>query len=132
MPELVQSSTEPEPPATYLPQDVTDDDSTETLDFVETVYKEQVSNEIMEKIREKKHQYREVSSGKQNTSSGELEELMTPPLSCDMKTVNTVHDQEKTSSKESVQNISGIHLKLVHTYQVRLYKVFYKDFRQTQ
>ncbi|CAG8626680.1 11963_t:CDS:2 [Ambispora gerdemannii] len=100
MPELVQSSTEPESSAIYLSQDVTDDDLTETL------YKEQVSNKIMERIREKKLQDQKVSSGKQNTSSGELEELMIPPLSCDMKTVNTIHDQEKTSPKEFIQNIS--------------------------
>ncbi len=54
IPELVQSSTEPELPATYLLQDVTDDNLIETLDFVETVYKEQVSNKIMERIGEKK------------------------------------------------------------------------------
>ncbi|CAG8628911.1 10023_t:CDS:2, partial [Acaulospora morrowiae] len=53
-----------------------------------------------EKLRDQ-----EASSEKLD-SSRELEEFMSPPLSCDMKTVNTVHDQEKTLPKESVQNIS--------------------------
>ena len=35
-------------------QDIIDDDTAETLDFVETVYKESVSKEIMERIRKKK------------------------------------------------------------------------------
>ncbi|CAG8710907.1 18067_t:CDS:2, partial [Acaulospora morrowiae] len=61
-------------------KNVTDDNSAETLDFIEMAYKEQVSNEIMERIREKKLRDQKVSSGKQNTSSGELEELMPPPI----------------------------------------------------
>ncbi|CAG8649571.1 1587_t:CDS:2, partial [Diversispora eburnea] len=43
---------------------------------------------------------------KKQDSLGELEKLISPPLSCNMKTVNTVYNQEKTSPKESIQNIS--------------------------
>jgi len=39
---------------TSLSQNITDDDTDETLDFVEMKHKEHVSKEIMEKIREKK------------------------------------------------------------------------------
>ncbi|RHZ87881.1 hypothetical protein Glove_29g91 [Diversispora epigaea] len=66
-------------------------------DFHDSIYEERVSKEIIERIREKKLRDQEASSGKLDSSSGELEELMPPPLSCDMKT---------TSPKESIQNIS--------------------------
>jgi len=56
-------------------------DSAETLDFVETVYKEQVSKEIMERIREKKLREQNLSSD--NNSS------------CDIKTVSLGNDQQK-------------------------------------
>ncbi|CAG8763496.1 4346_t:CDS:1, partial [Racocetra fulgida] len=66
-----KSPTEPESFATSLPEEIIDDDSAETLDFVETLYKENVSNEIMERTRKKKFQNQEVSSGKQDTFSEE-------------------------------------------------------------
>ncbi|CAG8641794.1 11016_t:CDS:1, partial [Cetraspora pellucida] len=54
---------------------------------------------------EKKLQDQKVSSKKQNTFLEELEKLMPLLLLCDMKTVNIVHNQEKTVPKESIQNI---------------------------
>ncbi|RHZ81299.1 hypothetical protein Glove_122g91 [Diversispora epigaea] len=71
-------------------------------EFLNSVHKENISNEIRERNQEKL----QVSLGKQDTSSGELEELISPQLPYDIKTVDIVHDQEKTSSKKSVQNIS--------------------------
>ena len=53
--------------STKLSEDIIDKDSAETLDFVETVYKEQVSKEIMERIREKK--FRDQNSSLDSTSS---------------------------------------------------------------
>ncbi|RHZ53800.1 hypothetical protein Glove_437g25 [Diversispora epigaea] len=101
MPELVQSSTEPEPPATYLPQDVIDDDSAETLDFVETVYKEQVSKEIIERIREKKFRDQEVLSTPQDTCSVIISEQIN----------NQSKSQNASSGLQSNQsNISEIKL----------------------
>ncbi|RHZ74597.1 hypothetical protein Glove_220g4 [Diversispora epigaea] len=53
MPETVHSSTQsksltdPESSITSLPQDIIDDDTAETLDFVETVYKEQFNTRKM-------------------------------------------------------------------------------------
>ncbi|RHZ50848.1 hypothetical protein Glove_490g15 [Diversispora epigaea] len=81
-----KSPTEPELPATSLPQDqeIINDDSAETLDFVETVYKEQVSKEIMERIREKKLWGQNLSSD--NNSS------------CDIRTVFRGNDQQKTTT----------------------------------
>ncbi|RHZ52758.1 hypothetical protein Glove_457g84 [Diversispora epigaea] len=55
-------------------------------------------------LKEKKRA-QEVFSEKQDTS-GELEELISSPISCDTKTVNGVYDQVKASSNESVQNLS--------------------------
>ncbi|CAG8492971.1 17337_t:CDS:2 [Dentiscutata heterogama] len=57
-----KSLTDPESFITSLPQDIIDDDSAETLDFVEREYKEYVSEEIMERIREKKLQDQNLSS----------------------------------------------------------------------
>jgi len=56
-------------------------DSAETLDLVETVYKEQASKEITERIRETK--LRELNLSSDNNSS------------CDIKTVSLGNDQQK-------------------------------------
>ncbi|RHZ59926.1 hypothetical protein Glove_360g18 [Diversispora epigaea] len=50
--------------STKLPEDIIDDDTAETLDFVETIYKERVSEEIMERIKERKHQEQNLSSNR--------------------------------------------------------------------
>ncbi|RHZ46210.1 hypothetical protein Glove_629g23 [Diversispora epigaea] len=73
-------------------------------DFYDSVYKERISKEIIQNIKEKKLRDQEASLEKQN-SLGELEKLISFLLSCDIKTVNTVYDQEKTLPKESIQNI---------------------------
>ncbi|RHZ52111.1 hypothetical protein Glove_465g38 [Diversispora epigaea] len=49
------------------PQDIIDEDSAETLDFTETVYKEQVNKEIIQSIREKKLRDQELLSTPENT-----------------------------------------------------------------
>ncbi|CAG8823667.1 5953_t:CDS:1, partial [Dentiscutata erythropus] len=54
--------TKGESSTTSLPQDIIDDDSAETLDFVEMKHKEHVSEEIMERIREKKLREQNLSS----------------------------------------------------------------------
>ena len=50
-----------------MSQNITDDDTDETLDFVEMKHKEHVSKEIMERIREKK--LRDQNSSLDSTSS---------------------------------------------------------------
>ncbi|CAG8790753.1 22763_t:CDS:2, partial [Gigaspora margarita] len=58
----VNTPTKGESSTTSLPQDIIDDDSAETLDFVEMKHKERVSEEIMERIREKKLREQNLSS----------------------------------------------------------------------
>ncbi|CAG8574355.1 10405_t:CDS:2 [Ambispora gerdemannii] len=64
-----KSLTEPGTSATSLPQDIINDDSAETLEFAEMVYKNNVSNEIRERNREKKLRSREVLSTSHDTVS---------------------------------------------------------------
>ncbi|RHZ45685.1 hypothetical protein Glove_661g2 [Diversispora epigaea] len=84
------SLTDPEASITSLPQDIIDKDTAKTLDFVEMVYKERVSKDIMERIREKKLRDQDLSSDRDvvplqgNNNS-----------SCDIKTVFQGNDQQK-------------------------------------
>ncbi|RHZ55605.1 hypothetical protein Glove_413g23 [Diversispora epigaea] len=87
-----KSLTDPESSITSLPQDIIDDDTAETLDFVETVYKEQVSKEIMERIREKKLRDQELLSTPENN------------ICCEQKTKEHL-SQESPGSESPNHNI---------------------------
>ncbi|RHZ84516.1 hypothetical protein Glove_80g12 [Diversispora epigaea] len=58
-------SSEPILAQSKLPEDIIDDDTAETLDFVERKYKERVSEEIMERIKEKKLRDQNLSSSEE-------------------------------------------------------------------
>ncbi|CAG8576890.1 10655_t:CDS:2 [Acaulospora morrowiae] len=81
-----KSLTDTESSITSLPQDIIDADSAETLDFVERKYKECVSEEVMERIREKKLRDQNLSSD--NSSSDQSN------LSCDV-----LREQKNNQSK---------------------------------
>ncbi|RHZ47544.1 hypothetical protein Glove_578g47 [Diversispora epigaea] len=95
-----------ESPATYLPQDVIDDDdSAETLDFVETVYKEQVGNEIIQRIREKKLRDQELLSTPENNTSNICHEQSLIQEKCQEISVTNPDDRQKEKCQEiSVTN----------------------------
>ncbi|RHZ59355.1 hypothetical protein Glove_364g17 [Diversispora epigaea] len=96
--------------ATSLSQDIistdmpahADDDSAETLEFAERVYKKNISNEIKERIREKKLRDQESH----NTSSPSLisPELLVPPIS-DGNDSSEVLLRNNSTDKKEVENI---------------------------
>ncbi|CAG8684003.1 11482_t:CDS:2, partial [Acaulospora morrowiae] len=90
-----KSLTDPESSIASLPQDIIDDDSAETLDFVERGYKERVSKEKMERIREKKLRDQNLSSD--NSSSDQSN------LSCDISREHKITNQNlRISIKDKV------------------------------
>ncbi|RHZ63522.1 hypothetical protein Glove_329g27 [Diversispora epigaea] len=135
IPELEHSSmqseslTDPEASITSLSQDIIDKDTTETLDFVATIYKEQVSKEIIERIREKKLRDQDLSSDNnscdiktvsQGNDQQKIDNLFSDrdvvplqgnndssvltlaPLSCGIKTISLGNDQQKTTTNTSL------------------------------
>src|SRR6185436_15273464 len=80
---------------TSLPQDFIDDDSAETLEFLETIHKERISSEIRERNREKKLQ------GSHNNSTLPIRSevsTMSTPESLDSKTVKKLWNQNQNKS----------------------------------
>ncbi|RHZ46240.1 hypothetical protein Glove_628g18 [Diversispora epigaea] len=87
-----KSLTESETSTTSLPQDqdITDDDTAETLDFIETVYKESVSKEIVERIREKKMRDQEALS----TPQAQAQSITSPELSVISSQIKIPYNQK--------------------------------------
>ncbi|RHZ69620.1 hypothetical protein Glove_281g10 [Diversispora epigaea] len=95
-----KSLTDPESSITSLPQDIIDDDTAETLDFVETVYKEQVSKEIIERIREKKLRDQELLSTPENNVSCEQSLIQEK---CQEISVTKRDDRQKNFSDPDIE-----------------------------
>ncbi|CAG8627940.1 8327_t:CDS:10, partial [Ambispora gerdemannii] len=106
-----ESSTEPEISTISLPQDIIDDDSAETLEFLETIHKKRISSEIRERNQEKKLQ------GLHNNLTQSETSTMSTPESLDLKTVKKLWDQNQNKSlnktsqshkKKGTENIAQV------------------------
>ncbi|CAG8664495.1 6833_t:CDS:2, partial [Racocetra fulgida] len=98
LPELEHNPTRPESlaesetPKSSLSQDTINDDSVEILEFVETIHKENISNEIRERIRKKKLQSQ--GSMQSTSSSSDIQNNELNPV------IDT--HEHKTTQSESI------------------------------